>query len=252
MDDHSLLRYSRQILLPEIDIEGQQRLLEARVLIVGLGGLGSPVALYLAAAGVGTLVLNDFDQVDLSNLQRQIIHRHADIGRPKVESARDALLALNPEVQIECLAGQLQAEQLRAVVERVDVVVDACDNLATRFLVNQACVDTATALVSAAAIRLEGKLLVYDPRQANSPCYRCLYRGEEAPAETCSESGVVAPLVGLLGSLQALEVIKLIVGYGNRSAGRLLLFDGRTLEFHEVQVGRNPHCPSCGAKRKET
>ncbi|HXH03736.1 MAG TPA: molybdopterin-synthase adenylyltransferase MoeB [Candidatus Competibacteraceae bacterium] len=247
MDDQTLLRYSRQIMLPEVEIEGQEKLLRARVLIIGMGGLGAPAAMYLAAAGVGHLVINDFDRVDLSNLQRQIVHTTADIGRPKVESARETLLALNPQIEVTALDSRLEEEALLAQVRLADVVVDACDNLATRFAINAACVRSGRPLVSGAAIRLEGQVLVYDPRRADAPCYRCLYRSERELEERCSQTGVLAPIVGVIGSLQAVEAIKLIVGCGAPSAGRLLLFDGRGMEFQEVRVPRNPACPVCGA-----
>ena len=248
MDDKQLLRYSRQILLPQIDVDGQQRLLESHVLIVGLGGLGAPVALYLAAAGVGTLVLADHDQVDLTNLQRQIIHHTADIGRPKVESAADRLRALNPQVHTRCLHQALVDKTLQVAVAEVDLVLDCSDNFATRQAVNAACVALGKPLVSGAAIRLEGQLSVFDPRQPGSPCYQCLYGigGEEALS--CSEAGVIGPLVGLVGSLQALEALKLLAGFGEPLVGRLLLIDALSSRFREMRVRRDPACACCGAR----
>jgi len=245
MDDEQLLRYNRQIMLPEVDLAGQEKLAQARVLIIGLGGLGAPVAMYLAAAGVGELVLVDFDTVDLPNLQRQIVHRSQDIGRPKVESARDTLLALNPHTRIRCITQALTDEALLEQVRSATVVVDATDNLTTRFAINAACVQARTPLVSGAAIRLEGTVMVYQPEHPDAPCYRCLYRSEEEINESCAQSGVLAPLVGIIGSVQALETMKLIVGFGEPLTGRLLLLDARTMEWHCVAVKKNPNCPVC-------
>ncbi len=248
LNDQELLRYSRQILLRQIDIEGQLRLKQGRVLIVGLGGLGSPVALYLAAAGVGELHLADFDQVDLTNLQRQIIHDSHSLGVAKVDSAIARLTALNPEVRLVAHRAALDADSLAAAVAAVDVVVDCCDNFATREAVNAACVAAGTPLVSGAAIRLEGQLAVFDPRRADSPCYHCLYgHGSEAEL-TCSEAGVIGPLVGLVGSLQALEALKLLAGFGEPLIGRLLLIDALGSRFRELKVRRDPACAVCGGR----
>lgn len=248
LNDQELLRYSRQILLRQIDIEGQLRLKQGRVLIVGLGGLGSPVALYLAAAGVGELHLADFDQVDLTNLQRQIIHDSHSLGVAKVDSAIARLTALNPEVRLVAYRAALDADSLAAAVAAVDVVVDCCDNFATREAVNAACVAAGTPLVSGAAIRLEGQLAVFDPRRADSPCYHCLYgHGSEAEL-TCSEAGVIGPLVGLVGSLQALEALKLLAGFGEPLIGRLLLIDALGSRFRELKVRRDPACAVCGGR----
>lgn len=247
LSDEALLRYSRQILLPQIDIEGQLRLQNSRVLVVGLGGLGSPVALYLAAAGVGALHLADFDTVDLTNLQRQIAHDTASVGQSKVQSAMQRLAALNPEVELLALEQALDEGSLAAAVAAVDVVVDCCDNFTTRAAVNAACVAAGKPLVSGAAIRLEGQLSVFDPRDAESPCYHCLY-GEGSDEElTCSEAGVVGALVGLVGSLQALETLKLLAGFGEPLVGRLLLVDAFSSRFREMRVRRDPGCPVCGA-----
>lgn len=248
MDDQQLLRYSRQILLPQIDVAGQQRLLDSRVLIVGLGGLGAPVALYLAAAGVGTLVLADHDQVDLTNLQRQIIHHTADIGRAKVDSAADHLLALNPQMQIRRLQQALADSALQDAVTGVDLVLDCSDNFATRQAVNAACVAFNKPLVSGAAIRLEGQLSVFDPRIAESPCYQCLYGNGDDQTLSCSEAGVIGPLVGLVGSLQALEALKLLADFGEPLVGRLLLIDALTSRFREMRIRRDPACSCCGAR----
>lgn len=246
MQDEDLLRYSRHILLPGLDVEGQEKLLAGRVLIVGLGGLGSPVALYLAAAGVGHLVLADDDQVELSNLQRQIAHRTEDIGRSKAESARAAALALNPTVSMEVLNRRLAGEEMAGAVAAVDVVVDCSDNFDTRFALNEACVKAGKPLVSGAAIRSEGQLNVFDPRQPSSPCYRCLYSptADDQPLN-CSEAGVLAPIVGVIGSLQALEVVKLLSGYGEALTGRLLLVDGATMDIRSLKLGKDPACPVC-------
>ncbi|MCK6186151.1 molybdopterin-synthase adenylyltransferase MoeB [Pseudomonas sp. FP2309] len=248
LTDQELLRYSRQILLQHVDIDGQLRLKNARALIVGLGGLGAPVALYLAAAGVGELHLADFDTVDLTNLQRQIIHDTDSIGQTKVDSALRRLTAINPDITFIPHRTALDADSLAAAVQAVDVVLDCSDNFSTREAVNAACVATATPLISGAAIRLEGQLSVFDPRRADSPCYHCLY-GHGSDAElTCSEAGVVGPLVGLVGSLQALEALKLLAGFGEPLVGRLLLIDALTTRFRELRVKRDPGCSVCGTQ----
>lgn len=246
LSDDELLRYSRQILLKQIDVEGQLRLKQSRVLIVGMGGLGSPVALYLAAAGVGELHLADFDTVDLTNLQRQIVHDTASIGQAKVDSAMARLSAINPQIRLVPHRQALDTDSLAAAVSGVDLVLDCSDNFATREAVNAACVAVKKPLVSGAAIRLEGQLSVFDPRNASSPCYHCLYgHGSEAEL-TCSEAGVVGPLVGLVGSLQALEALKLLAGFGEPLVGRLLLIDALGTRFRELRVKRDPACDICG------
>ncbi|MGA6108039.1 molybdopterin-synthase adenylyltransferase MoeB [Pseudomonas solani] len=246
LSDEELLRYSRQILLPQIDVDGQLRLKQARVLIVGVGGLGSPVALYLAAAGVGELHLADFDSVDLTNLQRQIIHDSQSVGQPKVDSAMARLTALNPEVRLVPHRAALDVDSLAAAVSAVDLVLDCTDNFGTREAVNAACVAARKPLVSGAAIRLEGQLSVFDLRRDDSPCYHCLYgHGSEAEL-TCSEAGVVGPLVGMVGSLQALEALKLLAGFGEPLVGRLLLVDALGSRFRELRVKRDPGCAVCG------
>ncbi|MGR8920070.1 MAG: HesA/MoeB/ThiF family protein [Gammaproteobacteria bacterium] len=246
MDDELLLRYSRQILLPDVDIDGQSRLLESSVLVVGLGGLGSPVAMYLAAAGVGRLVLVDHDDVELSNLQRQIVHATADLGRPKVESARDRLLALNPTIDVETIGERLDDAGFDRVLPTVDAVVDCTDNFTTRFLINHHCVRHATPLVSGAAIRFEGQVTVFRAGSDDSPCYRCLYTNEAAVAETCSQTGVIAPLLGIIGSVQALETLKVLTGVGRDLCGRLLLLDATSMEWQSMRFNKNPACPECG------
>lgn len=246
LTDEELLRYSRQILLQHVDIDGQLRLKQSRALIVGLGGLGSPVALYLAAAGVGELHLADFDTVDLTNLQRQIIHDSHSVGQSKVDSALQRLSAINPEVKLIAHRSALDADSLAVVVAAVDLVLDCSDNFGTREAVNAACVGARKPLVSGAAIRLEGQLSVFDPRRDESPCYHCLYgHGSEADL-TCSEAGVIGPLVGMVGSLQALEALKLLAGFGEPLVGRLLLIDALTSRFRELKVKRDPACSVCG------
>lgn len=248
LNDDELLRYSRQILLAQVDIDGQLRLQAGRVLIVGLGGLGSPVALYLAAAGVGELHLADFDSVDLTNLQRQVLHDTASVGLSKVDSAVRRLSAINPLVKLVLHRAALDGDSLAAAVSAVDVVLDCSDNFATREAVNAACVAAGRPLVSGAAIRLEGQLSVFDPRSPASPCYHCLYgHGSEAEL-TCSEAGVVGPLVGLVGSLQALEALKLLAGFGEPLVGRLLLIDALGSRFRELRVKRDPACSVCAGR----
>lgn len=247
MDDNQLLRYSRQIMLPDFGIEAQQRLAESHVLIVGAGGLGSPAALYLAAAGVGTLTIADHDSVDLSNLQRQILHGQHDLGRPKVESARDRLGIVNPDTRVIPVAERLQADRLQRAVDSADLVVDASDNFPTRFDINAACCRGGKPLVSGAAIRYEGQLTVFRPDLGGGPCYHCLYRDGAETEETCAENGVLAPMVGVIGSLQALEAIKVLTGIGDNLHGRLLIFDGRTLEFRTLKLRPDPSCPVCHA-----
>ena len=245
MDDNQLLRYSRQIMLPAFDVAGQERLLTSRVLILGLGGLGSPAAMYLAAAGIGTLVLADFDRVDLSNLQRQILHTTPRIGTAKTESAKETVLALNPDCRVETIDRLLNEEELLAETEKADLVLDCSDNFATRFAVNAACVTTRTPLVSGAAIRMEGQVSVFSGRPGD-PCYRCLYGEEGSVDESCSENGVLAPLVGIIGSIQACEAVKLLTGIGTPLTGRLLLLDALQMEWRTLKLKADPDCPVCG------
>ncbi len=245
MNDTQLLRYSRQILLPQIDIVGQQKLLDSHVLIVGLGGLGAPVSLYLAAAGVGKLTLIDNDKVELSNLQRQIIHSEQDIDCLKVESAANSLRAINSEIQLDIHSKRLTKQTLETLVETIDVVVDCSDNFATRFLLNEVTQQTKTPLVSGAAIRMEGQVTVYDARQANSACYRCVYQDNGELQETCSESGVLSPLLGVIGSVQAIETIKLLTNIGESLADRLLVLDALSMTWQQIKLTQNPACPIC-------
>lgn len=248
MNDDQLLRYSRQIMLPAIDFEGQERLLQSRVLIIGMGGLGSPIALYLAAAGVGQLVLADFDKVDLTNLQRQIIHTTDDIGVLKVESARNSLLAINPDCRVETISWLMEEEELAAQVAQADLVIDGSDNFTTRFMINDACVAAQTPLVSGAAIRTEGQVSVFSGKPGE-PCYRCLYGAGGKLDETCSENGVLAPVVGIIGSIQATEAIKVLTGAGEPLTGRLLLLDALEMEWRTLKLKADPACTTCGKNR---
>lgn len=245
MDDSQRTRYSRQVRLPQIGEAGQQKLLDARVLVIGMGGLGSPLSLYLAAAGVGHLVISDFDRVDESNLQRQIVHAESSVGESKASSARQRLLALNPRVVVDAIDYELDDDELDQQVMHADVVVDCTDNFTSRFVLNRACIARRTPLVSAAAIRFEAQLSTFDSRREDSPCYRCLYPDTSVEGATCAAEGVVAPLVGIVGSLQAAETMKLITGAGEVLCGRLLLIDALSMEFQTMRLKRNPHCPDC-------
>jgi len=245
LTDAQLMRYNRQILLHDFDIAGQERLQQSRVLIVGLGGLGCPAALYLAAAGIGTLVLVDGDQVELSNLQRQIAHTDKSIGINKARSAAAAITALNPDVKLDVIEQQLTESAMPALLARVDIVLDATDNYPVRFALNRSCVAAGVPLVSAAAVRTEGQLAVFDPLRGG-PCYRCLYtEGDVDTALSCSESGVLAPLVGVIGSLQAMEALKVLTGYGETLRGKLLMVDLRSMEFRQLELRARTDCPAC-------
>ena len=245
MNDNQLLRYSRQIMLPQIDIEGQQKLLAARVLIIGAGGLGSPAAMYLAAAGIGSITIYDDDVVELSNLQRQVAHHTPDIGTDKVISTRQTLNKLNPDVNVRAIKQRLSGEELDLEVIRADVVLDCSDNFSTRFAINSACVRHQTALVSGAAIRFEGQVSVFTPGKNNSPCYNCLYNSDGEELQNCATNGVIAPITGIIGSIQALEAMKLIMTIGETLTGRLLLLDGLTMEWNTMKLKKNPVCPTC-------
>ncbi len=244
LTDVQLRRYSRQILLPQFGIEGQERLRAASVLVVGLGGLGSPIAMYLAAAGVGRLLLADFDAVDLSNLQRQILHTTDRIGMSKADSACLALKALNPEVDLVPIKPSLTAARLPDLVGQVDLVVDGSDNFATRFAVNAACVAARVPLVSGAAIRMEGQVAAF-PGRPGGPCYRCLYPDDGGVGETCSVTGILAPVVGIIGCIQATEAIKILAGVGTPLFGRLLLLDATTMDWRSLRLPADPACPVC-------
>jgi molybdopterin/thiamine biosynthesis adenylyltransferase len=250
MTDDQLLRYSRHILLNEIGIEGQERIFGSHALIVGAGGLGSPVALYLGSAGVGRITVIDHDSVDMTNLQRQIAHTMNRVGQPKALSVQTAIDAINPEVLVNPIVARADVALLDDLVAQADVVLDCCDNFATRHAINAACVAHGKPLVSGAAIRFDGQVCVYDPRDANSPCYACVFPPDTSLEETrCATMGVFAPLVGIIGSMQAAEALKLLSGAGRPLTGRLLMLDGRSMEFTEVRIGRQAACPVCGVGR---
>jgi len=237
-------RYARQIRLAQVGEEGQQAILDASVLIVGVGGLGSPAAMYLAAAGIGKLVLSDFDIVETSNLQRQIIHRNVSVGENKVDSGRQTIQALNPECAVEVIGYQLEGEELKQVVESVDIVLDCSDNYPTRFEVNRYCVETATSLVTGAAIRLEGQIMNYQPA-ADSACYQCLYTHAYGNEESCELEGVLGPVVGVIGTMQAVQTLLILAGQGAEMVNRLLLFDALAMQWQSVTLPKNPNCPIC-------
>lgn len=247
MNDEQLLRYNRHIMLPQIDVSGQQKLHDAHVIIFGMGGLGSPAAMYLASAGIGELTLVDPDTVELTNLQRQIIHHNDNIGDAKVSSARNNLHQINPEPKITTIQSKLDAQALLDKIKHVDVVIDATDNFESRFAINQACVTQKKPLVSGAAIRFEGHISVFDQRQQSSPCYRCLYSESGEENETCSENGILAPVVGIIGSMQALEAIKIICDIGETLTGRLLLLDALSLQWRSMNFKKDPNCPVCSS-----
>jgi len=246
MNDKQLMRYSRHIMLSQIGYEGQQKLMQSRVLIIGMGGLGSPVSIYLAASGIGHLVLVDDDQVELSNLQRQVLHTTAAVGEPKVDSAARTLQALNPEIRITRIPSRLDGDALTEQVRLADVVVDASDNFATRFAINQACVREKTPLISGAVIRMEGQVTVFQLDRPDSPCYRCLYQDTDELAETCAQNGVLAPAVGIIGTIQATETIKVLLNIGASLQGRLLLLDAAAMEWRSIKLRKDPACPVCG------
>ena len=246
MTDDQLLRYSRHILLDEIGVEGQQRLLESHALVIGAGGLGSPVTLYLGTAGVGRITLVDHDAVDVTNLQRQIAHNLERVGRPKAESARDAVAAINPDVLVRPLVMRADAQVLDELVPQADVVIDCCDNFATRQAINRACFAHGKPLVSGAAIRFDGQVSVFDPRRADCPCYACVFPPDQDFEETrCATMGVFAPLVGIIGAMQASEALRLLTAVGTPLAGRLQMLDGRTMEWTELRLKKDPACGVC-------
>jgi len=247
MNDQQLLRYARHILLDELGIEGQEKLLAARVLIIGAGGLGSPAALYLATAGVGSITLADDDSVELSNLQRQILHTMASLGRPKAESGRAMLAAFNPEIDVQARVERLDGLALSQAVAQADLVLDCTDNFTTRHAINRACVQHRKPLVSGAAIRFDGQISVYDLRDDSAPCYHCLFpEGDDVEQANCATMGVFAPIVGIIGSMQAAEALKLLTGIGESLSGRLLWLDVRTMQWRSVNVLRDPECAVCG------
>lgn len=245
MQDAELLRYSRQIMLPEVDIAGQEALQASRVMIVGLGGLGSPVSLYLAAAGVGTLLLCDDDEVELSNLQRQIAHNKNAIGMNKAVSAAQTIQAINPHVKVDTQTRRLSQDELRSKIEELDLVLDCTDNFETRHMINRICWQSRTPLISGAAIRWEGQVAVFDANIAGSPCYSCLYPDQEGADLNCAENGVIAPLVGVIGTCQALEAVKLITGVGENLIGHVLYFDAKYMEWRKLTLTKRLNCPVC-------
>lgn len=248
MNDEDLLRYARHILLNDFGIEGQEKLLASRVLIVGVGGLGSPVAMYLASGGVGTLLLADHDTVEISNLQRQIIHTSERLGMLKAESGKQAIHALNPSTRVETLLNRMDDTSLSQAISQVDLVVDCTDNFATRHAINRACVSHRVPLVSGAAVRFDGQISVFNPRDSDSPCYHCLFpEAQDVEAMNCATMGVFAPLVGIIGTMQAAEAIKVLSGTGNSLVGRLLILDALDMRWHSVKVRRDPGCAVCGS-----
>jgi molybdopterin/thiamine biosynthesis adenylyltransferase len=250
MTDEELLRYSRHILLDEIGIEGQQRILDSHALIIGAGGLGAPAAMYLAAAGMGHITIVDPDVVDLTNLQRQIIHVTSQVGQAKVVSAESTIKSLNPGTRVTAIQARAEETWLQDVLTTVDVVLDCCDNFTTRHAVNRACTRSRIPLVSGAAIRFDGQIAVYDTRNRAAPCYACAFPPEDAPPPTqCATMGVFSPLVGIIGSMQAAEALKLVLGLPHSMAGRMLLLDGLRMEWTDIQLPRNQHCPVCSNPR---
>ncbi|WPE17070.1 molybdopterin-synthase adenylyltransferase MoeB [Candidatus Thioglobus autotrophicus] len=247
MNDQDLLRYSRQIMLPQVGIEGQKSLLDATMLLIGVGGLGSPSALYLAAAGVGHIIVADFDKVELSNLQRQVIHHTPDIGQYKTDSAKAKMLAINPDIKVTTLT-DLNKENLNSWVAKADVVLDGTDNFATRFKINAACVQEKVVLVSAAVIRFEGQLSVFKGYEAGQPCYQCLYSKEGRDNENCTENGILAPVAGFMGTLQALQAMKVVLDLGEQLSGKLMIVDALKLDFRTLTISKDAHCPICQAK----
>ncbi len=249
LSDQDLLRYSRHILLDEMGIEVQERFSKANVLVIGAGGLGSPALLYLASAGIGRLTIADHDSVDLTNLQRQILHRNDRIGQSKVASGKQTIEQLNPQVQVECIEMKLLADQLLDQVKKADVVLDCSDNFATRHAVNRACVNSGVPLVSGAGVRWDGQLSVFDPRDATSPCYHCLFPEDTTSdpllEERCATMGVFAPLTGVIGTLQAAQALQIVGQFGSPAVGRLLMFDSMHTRFSELQIGKDPHCLVC-------
>jgi len=249
MEDQELLRYSKQIMLPQVDVEGQQKIMDATVLIVGMGGLGSPTALYLAAAGVGHLIIADFDQVELSNLQRQIIHQTKDIGDDKVNSAKNKLTELNPNIKITIANELIHTGNLPDLIKGVDIVLDGTDNFESRFEINQICVDHQKPLVSAAVVRFEGQVSVFKGYENDQPCYQCLYSVEGEDNESCIDNGVLAPVAGLVGTIQALQAIKVILQLGDQLSGSLLLVDALDLSFRKVKISKDLKCPVCNSSQ---
>ena len=247
MNDQELLRYSKQVMLPQIEIEGQQKIMDSTMLIIGMGGLGSPTALYLAASGVGHIIIADFDQVELSNLQRQIIHGTSDIGDDKVNSAKTKMLEINPNIKVTIANEIVHTDNLASLIKDVDIVLDGTDNFESRFEINKACVEFQKPLVSAAVIRLEGQISVFKGYEKDQPCYQCLYSEEGNENESCVQNGVLAPVAGLVGTIQALQAIKVLLGLGDQLCGTLLLVDALDLSFRKVKIGKDLKCPICNS-----
>ena len=247
MNNEQLTRYSRHIMLPQLDYEGQLKLTESTALIIGAGGLGSPVAMYLASSGIGHLIIVDFDHIELSNLQRQLLHGTSDVGKPKVVSAKETLLELNPEIQVTIIEKKLEEDELREQVKLADVVLETTDNFQSRFLLNRLCVQEKKPLVSGSVIRFEGQLSVFRSDKDDSPCYHCLYKESDELGETCTQNGVLAPVVGIIGSIQATEAIKVITGLGTDLSGRLVMFDALTMEWRELKLKKDPNCGVCSS-----
>lgn len=248
MTTDSKERYSRHLTLPQIGKSGQARLQEAHVLVVGIGGLGSPVALYLAGAGVGRLTFADFDTVEVSNLQRQIAHTTERVGELKTHSAKTQCHAINPDIQIDTVDHGLDEEDLAQLVPQCSAVVECSDNFPTRFAVNEACVKHGVPLISGAAIRFDGQIMVVRPDKPGTPCYRCLYKDGDDTAETCAQTGILGPVVGMVGCVQAIETLKILLGIGDDLSGRLVLFDGMAMEWNEIKLVQSPDCPVCATR----
>ncbi|MDH5694661.1 MAG: molybdopterin-synthase adenylyltransferase MoeB [Gammaproteobacteria bacterium] len=246
MDDAQLKRYNRHIMMPQVDFEGQQKLLNSRVLILGAGGLGSPVAMYLASSGVGHLVISDFDTVEISNLQRQILHGTNDVGKLKVESAKETLNSLNPDVEVTIIKTRLEDDELREQVRLADLVIDTTDNFMSRFALNRMSVEEKKPLVSGSVIRMEGQVTVFRNDLDDSPCYHCLYKEGEELGETCTQNGVLAPAVGIIGCIQATEALKVLMGVGKELKGRFMVMDAYTMEWRVMKLNKDPKCKVCG------
>ena len=251
MNDEQLLRYSRHLLLEEIDVAGQEKLLSARVLVIGAGGLGSAAAPYLAAAGVGHITLMDHDSVELTNLQRQIMHTESSIGKSKVASGKEFLELLNSTIQIETIQAKATSALLDELLPSVDIVLDCTDNFSTRHLINAACFKNKTPLISGSALKFDGQVSVFDPRNSSSPCYACIFSPDEEFEEvSCSSMGIFSPLVGIIGAMQAAQALQVLIGFGEPLVGRMLLWNGRTTQIDEIRISRNSECPVCGASRQ--
>lgn len=247
MTDDELLRYSRQIMLPDVDIEGQEKICTGHAAIIGIGGLGAPAAIYLASSGVGRLTLVDDDHVEISNLQRQIIHTEDSLNLPKVQSGKIAIEKINSNTNVDTINQRLSEDEMTALATRVDVILDATDNFATRYALNRACLRAKTPLVSGAAIRMEGQISVFDARRDDSPCYQCLYRDGLDEALNCAENGVLAPMVGIIGTMQAMEALKLLGEFGESLVGKVIYFDAKTMQIRSFKLNKDPDCIACGS-----